>query len=296
MKTIKLLTIGNSFSNNALTYLNDLAASTSEVSFEIGRASLGGCSLERHWNLACYTEMHPEYKTYNIGTREDGTAHEASLQDALTAAQWDYVTLQQFSGYSWQRGTFDPYLGKLHALVRERAPQAKIMLHQTWAYRSDSPFYPQNGLTQELMFERIGDTYAHYAAELGCGVLPSGEAIQKFRRTPGRQFEWPDPEYDYQHAEAPALPRQENSLAVGWHWVISGSWNGIPELRLDANHLNATGCYLAGCVWYECLTGRDVRQATFRPEDIDAGTAEFLRGIAHEVAGAAGTVSSVELG
>lgn len=37
MKTIRLLTIGNRFANNAQTYLQDLAADTSDVSFEIGK-------------------------------------------------------------------------------------------------------------------------------------------------------------------------------------------------------------------------------------------------------------------
>lgn len=283
MKTIRLLTIGNSFANNALTYLDDFARSTSDVCFEIGRANLGGCSLEKHWNLARYTDRHPDYKTYRIGTCRDGTPIEASLQEALTGTQWHYVTLQQVSSTSWCRDTFHPYLEQLHALVSRHASQAKIFLHQTWAYRSDSPFFPQNGLTQASMFQRIRETYAHYADALGCGVLPSGEAVQRFRLSPGRTFQWPDAEFDYQCTEPPALPRQENSLSVGWYWAINVSPKGIPELRLDANHLNAAGCYLVGCVWYECLTELDVRKVTFHPAAITADTAAFLRATAHEI-------------
>ncbi len=283
MKTIKLLTIGNSFAENALAYLEALAASSGAVRFEIGRANLGGCSLEKHWNLARYTSRQPDYRTYRIMSMPDGTTLDGSLQVALAAAPWDYVTLQQFSWTSWRRETFQPHLGQLHQLVRQQAPQAAILLHQTWAYRSDSPFFPQNGLTQELMFERIRTTCAHYAAELGCGVLPSGEAVQQARRAPGRTFTWPDREFDYQHAEAPALPRQDHSLAVGWHWAINNTPEGVPELRLDANHLNAHGRYLTGCVWYECLTGLDVRAVAFRPEELTAEEAAFLRATAHEV-------------
>jgi len=283
MKTIRLLTIGNSFANNALTYLQDLAASTGEVRFEIGRANLGGCSLQKHWNLAQYTRRNPDYGTYRLGASEDGTRQEVSLQKALAAAPWDCVTLQQVSWDSWRRDTFQPFLRHLHELIRERAPQATVFLHQTWAYRSDSPFFPQNGLTQEITFERIREAYAHYAGELRCPVLPSGQAVQEFRQAPGHGFSWPDPEFEYRDAQAPALPRQENSLAVGWRWAINSSRNGIPELRLDANHLNATGCYLVGCVWYECLTGLDARSVTFRPEEADEEDASFLRATAHKV-------------
>ena len=283
MNIIRILTIGNSFAENALAYLEAIANSTAAVRFEVGRANIGGCSLEKHWNLATYTERRREHKTYRIWMSPDGVTRAGSLQDALVAKPWDYITLQQVSHQSWRRDTFQPHLGLLHDLVRRRAPQAKILLHQTWAYRSDSPFLPQNALTQELMFEHIRTTYAHYALELGCDVLPSGEAVQRFRRSPGRTFSWPDIDFDYQNAEAPALPRQDHSLAVGWGWGINDTAKGIPELRLDANHLNAHGCYLVGCVWFERLTGLDVRSVEFHPAEIDAEAAVFLRATAHDV-------------
>lgn len=282
MKIIRLLTIGNSFARNALTYLEDMADSTGDVRFDIGRANLGGCSLEKHWNLALYTSRHPEYKTYPMNPATDGSSPGGSLQDALTAAPWDIVTLQQVSYNSWRRHTFQPYLGLLQDFALKHAPRARILLHQTWAYRADSPFFPQNGLTQDLMHARIRETYRHYAAELDCSILPAGEAVQRARRTSGRTFSWPEPDFDYHDAEAPALPRQDHSLAVGWTWAIHNSPRGIPELRLDANHLNMHGCYLAGCVWFECLTGQDARAIRFAPENMDADTAAFLRDTAHE--------------
>lgn len=284
MNTVRILTIGNSFAENAATYLEAIANSTSCVRFEVGRANLGGCSLEKHWNLATYTTRRPEHKTYRIRVSPEGTPIGGSLQEALIAAPWDYVTLQQVSRKSWRRETFQPHLGLLHDLVRRLAPRARILLHQTWAYRSDSPFFPQNGLTQELMFERIRAAYAHYAAELGCDVLPSGEAVQRVRRSPGRTFSWPEADFDYQKAEAPALPRQEHSLSVGWRWAINDTAEGLPEMNLDANHLNARGCYLVGCVWFERLSGLDARSITFLPSEIDPETAAFLRATAHDVA------------
>lgn len=282
MKIIRLLTMGNSFADNALTYLEPMANQTADVRFEIGKANLGSCSLEKHWNLACYTARHPEYKTYRLGVDAGGKPREATLQEALGAAPWDYVTLQQVSHKSWRRETFQPHLGLLADLVRERAPQAALLLHQTWAYRSDSPFLPQNSLTQELMFGKIRAAYAHFSDELGCGVLPSGEAVQQARRFPGRTFSWPEPDFDYQLGEAPALPRQEHSLSVGWRWAINNSPEGIPVMNLDANHLNARGCYLLGCVWFERLTGLDARSIAFAPAEIDPDTAAFLRATAHD--------------
>ncbi|MDX9981363.1 MAG: DUF4886 domain-containing protein [Lentisphaeria bacterium] len=281
MRTIRLLTIGNSFSENALTYLERIAQSEGQVNFLVGRASLGGCSLEKHWNIATYTEAHPEYKTYSLGKLSAGEPVQANLQEALVAEKWDMVTLQQVSWKSWRPETFEPWLGRLVELVGRLAPQAEILLHQTWAYRLDSPFFCEQGLSQQLMHERIAAAYAHYAAKYGCRILPSGEAVHRARSVPGRQFRWPEETYAYRSASAPALPAQENSFASGWNWAIRETPEGIPELRLDANHLNARGNYLAGCVWYEAMTGLPTSGRTFVPDGIETEDAAFLRQIAH---------------
>ena len=281
MKTIRLLTIGNSFAGNALTYLEPIAEATGAVHFDIGRANLGGCSLEKHWNLATYTAREPGFKTYCVGVDGDGEPLEMGLQNVLAAKPWDVVTLQQTSRKSWLRESFEPWLGQLHGMVRTRAPRADIMLHQTWAYRSDTPYYPENGMTQELMHSRIRDCYRHFAAKYDCRVLASGEALHRARQAPGRTFCRPDPDYDYQRGGAPGLPRQEHSFAVGWNWQITGPEDGIPVLCLDANHLNARGCYLCSCVWFETLTGLSTLESSFCPDELDPEDAAFLRDVAH---------------
>ncbi len=283
MNTIRVLTIASSLAENPLTYLEDIARAPERVRFDVGRANLGGCSLQKHWNLAQYTRKHPKYKTYTLGTGTDGQPWTANLQEALAAKPWDVVILNPASRQAWRAETFQPYLGQLHALVRQLAPQAKILLQQIWSYRGDVPFLQENGLTEELMFERIRANCANAAAEVGCGLLPTGEAIQQARRAPGRTFTWPDPDFDYANAVAPALPRQEHSLSTGWYWEIRETENGIPKLCLDQPHLNAAGCYLAGCVWFETLSGLDARSVTFRPAEVAADTAAFLRETAHDV-------------
>ena len=53
MQTIRLLTIGNSFADNAITFLQPLAESTGRVRFEIGTANIG-----KGWGngISVYTE------------------------------------------------------------------------------------------------------------------------------------------------------------------------------------------------------------------------------------------------
>lgn len=274
--TVHLLTIGNSFAGNALTYLPDLFRHAGDVGLHVGRANLGGCSLEKHHNLARYCAARPDYRPYAL----DGAARMVNLHEALRAAPWDVVTLQQSSALSWRQDTYEPHLSALIDLVREHAPSANVWLHQTWAYRADAAFYPLNGLTPERMHARIAANVAHFAIAHGCRVLPSGEAVYRARHATGRTFGWPDPKYDYQHAAAPALPDQTHSLAVGWVWDIAETERGVPALRLDPSHLNARGCYLASCTWFAALRERAVSPVAFVPDGLDAADAEFLRATA----------------
>lgn len=277
MKIIRLLTVGNSFSDNALTYLPAIAASAPALRLEIGRANLGGCSLEKHWNLCVYAEKQPDYRPYDPAPEQP----RATLRELLAAQPWDFVTLQQASPLSWQRSSFEPFLGQLHSLVSRIAPQAEILLHQTWAYRADAPYLAEKGLTQQAMFTHIRDNFDHFGALYGCRVLPAGEAVQRARAMPGHAFAWPDPAYDYVTPQPPALPNQEHSLNVGWFWAARETPDGRPELRKDVIHLNAAGCYLVGCLWFECLTGLSIHDAPFRPAGLTPEYAAFLREVAH---------------
>lgn len=46
---MKILSIGNSFSQDALAYFRDMALA-SGIEVEVHHLCIGGCSLERHYN------------------------------------------------------------------------------------------------------------------------------------------------------------------------------------------------------------------------------------------------------
>lgn len=115
----KILTIGNSFAENATRYLAAIRAAEPGVDLVVGKANLGGCSLEKHWNLVEQCDLLPEVKPYNFTYVGREGSEPATLRDALRAETWDYVTFQQVSDKNWQPETYYPYLDKLHALVRQ---------------------------------------------------------------------------------------------------------------------------------------------------------------------------------
>jgi hypothetical protein len=281
MKSLKVLAIGNSFSNDATFYLEDIAASSKELKLEVGGASLGGCSLERHWNLASLSQQYPDVLPYEFRRSDIMGDGRFNLQQALQAHKWDVVTLQQVSRRSWLPDTFQPYLDNLIEVVKTLAPTAEIMLHQIWSYRQDAIFFIENGLTQESMFEKVRATYAKFGSECGLRVIPSGQAMQNAREA-GEPFVYPDHSFSYHAPVYPNLPDQSNSLNAGWGWNIN-TGDGIPKFGLDPIHCNARGKYLTAAVWFETFGG-DIDETTFRPDEIDEADWKFLRKIAKETA------------
>ena len=276
-RVVRVLTIGNSFAVNACKYLKEIAADGG-VELVIGTANLGGCTLERHASLAKQSETDPANKPYNriFGSQRS----KLSLQEYLVAEDWDYVTLQQMSALSFKPDTYHSHIDELAAVIRKLAPEARILIHETWAYLPDSPLLKEWGITQDEMHEGIVNAYASVAKQFDTSVIPVGSAFNKVRSTPGRKVVVPDPNYDFGHPVHPKRPNQANSLVAGWYWDVRGD---KPTLRLDFKHANAAGCYLAGLVWYEALTGNDAREIQYAPRGVKEADVAFFREVAHDV-------------
>ena len=100
---IKVLSIGNSFSRNAQTYLHKIAEADG-VDMIVANLYIGGCPLELHWmNASTDNKAYLYTKTY-VEPREAAT-----IKEALIDEEWDYVTFQQKSGYSGLVETYFPY-------------------------------------------------------------------------------------------------------------------------------------------------------------------------------------------
>jgi hypothetical protein len=276
-RTVRVLTIGNSFAGNACKYLKGIAADGG-VELVIGTANLGGCTLERHASLASQSASEPANKPYTrvVGSKRS----KLSLQEYLVVDAWDYVTLQQMSALSFKPETYHPHIDELVVIIRKLAPQAKILIHETWAYRPDSSLLKNWEISQDEMHAGIVKAYASAAKQFDASIIPVGSAFNKVRTTDGRKVVVPDPNYDFGNPQYPKRPNQTNSLVAGWYWDKRGD---KPALKLDFKHANVAGCYLAGLVWYEALTGNDARKITYTPKGVNDTDKHFLRGVAHAV-------------
>lgn len=274
-RSLKVLTIGNSFADSVFSYLPAIVAAQPDCELLLDRANIGGCTLERHWLEVEKAEADANYKPY---------ARKYTLKDKLTSQKWDLITLQQASPLSFKPESYEPWLGKLHDYVRKYAPQAEIVIQMTWAYRVEHPFFTKvlpGG--QEEMFDKLFAAYNQHAAAYGLRVIPSGLAVQLARRNQ-------EPPYvaskNYSKEELaeyayPKLPAQSaGSFIVGMHWARNK--DGSRSIRNDLIHLNNRGKYLQACLWFAELFDRNANDISFVPDKMSPEDAAFLRQMAQK--------------
>lgn len=273
-RTVRLLTIGNSFSANATHYLKDLAKAGGHTLVH-NSLVIGGASFQVHAD-----KLKAQGKARLYANGKDLVAN-------LTADTWDFVTIQQASIKSHDYATYPPHAGILHDQVVKHAPQAKLLIHQTWAYRVDDPRFkvkdpkPGEPRTQEEMYRGLTAAYDRLAVEFGAKIIPVGDAF--FRADTDSQWGYrPDTKpFDPKTARRPLLPDQSHSLHVGWRWAKPKGGQEV-TLGMDGHHANQAGEYLGACVWYEILFGESAVGSRFIPKGLDPAHARFLQETAHQ--------------
>ena len=236
---MKVLAIGNSFSQDATRYLEAIASSAKESLF-VRNLYIGGCSLEKHVN--------------NFETNEkDAYAYEKdavalgriSLPEALAKEEWDLVTIQQVSTYSGIYGSYIPHLPILIDRILTIRPHARIVFHRTWAYERNATTknFVLYGSDTEKMHKAIMEATDRVTQEYSLPVIPVGDAIMRAKC---------DPAFD---------------VRIG----------GV-SLHRDGYHLTYDyGRYLAGLVWFHFLTGRSPEEVTYIPDGTDPAIIDRLK-------------------
>ena len=188
---LRVLSIGNSFSASLCRYLPAMAAASGER-LEFCNLFIGGCSLKRHAGNAAKAGADPAFAPYDVTWfRADDPAHPAkfrsNIPQMLATQKWDVVTLQQASHESWKPESFHPWADSLVATVRSLAPDAEIVVHETWSYNAaDARIggkFPDWPFDQAGMYARVETNALALAREFGLRVIPVGLAVQKRRAT-----------------------------------------------------------------------------------------------------------------
>lgn len=171
---MKILAIGNSFSQDATRYLHQIAEADGEDFFVVN-LYIGGCALYRHYN-----NLMSDARAYSYEVNGRSTGIYVSIYQALRSQKWDIITLQQVSHRSPDQTSYQPYLDVLAAACRKSCPNAKLYIHETWAYEDNSKKLTDLGYKKsEDMFYDVVKAYAKAAKDIKAdGMIPSGHAMK----------------------------------------------------------------------------------------------------------------------
>ena len=234
--TLRILAIGNSFSDDGTEYLPALLENLNVENVEVARLYVGGCTLEQHVNF--YDNSEAAYKFYLSKAGENKwveNPEKVTMQYALAMGEWDIITMQQASGFSGMYDSYTPYLGRLIEAVKKAQPQAELVWHMTWSYSSDSnhKHYKHYNNDQQQMNSAIDNCLHTLLAEFDEieRIVPSGTAVKSLRKS---------------------------------------AINNYPkDLTRDGFHMgHGAGRYALACTWYETLvepyTGKSMMGNTLR--------------------------------
>lgn len=172
---MKILSIGNSFSQDAQRYLHRLAKQDG-TELKTVNLYIGGCPLRKH-----YLNMLDDNAAYDFEFNGEKTGIKVSMRQALVSDDWDFITLQQASPLSGKCETYSPYIEALADYVKRYCPHAKILIHQTWAYEDGSERLEKVGYASAGdMLSDVRDCYSKAAEKIqASGIIPCGEAMMK---------------------------------------------------------------------------------------------------------------------
>ena len=250
--TLRVLTVGNSFSEDCMQWLPDLLEAAGIHNVILGNLAYPGCSMEKHCVLA--SENSPSYLFYKSGSGNKWSlVRGKTFQEGLQDEPWDIISLQQVSGLSGVWESYEPWLETLKALVLANAtnPEVVLVWHQTWSYSRTSGHgdFPRYQSDQKRMYESILSCNRKVTDGHGIEVLvPDGAATMLLRSTK-------------------ANPGTDDITRDGFH------------------HDLGMGRFLLSCVWFEAIIrpclGISVRNNPCRLEgtefELDPSTAEICR-------------------
>lgn len=218
---MRVVSIGNSFSQDAQRYISQIAKNYGER-LDVINLYIGGCSLNTHYN-----NLVEDNNAYELQFNGVNTDVKVSIKQALESMP-DVITLQQASKDSVNYKTYKPYLTELYNYAKKVCPNAKIMLHETWAYQDGSEKLATLNYTSfDDMFKDVKKAYKKAQKDFEFdGVLPSGSVMQ-------------------------------TAIKLG----LEHSHNDGLHASLGA------GRYMLGLTWFKVLTGIDITNDKFNNFD-----------------------------
>lgn len=186
-KTLNILAIGNSFTEDATTLLPSILEDLDIKNVTLGRLTYNSGSLENH-----YMFYNNKSNVYQFSITENNIWNDISntysINEAIKYTDWDIIVIQQASYKAGIYNSFQPYLnGLLNNIYRDCHNKNVVFgWHLTWSYSTDCnrPQFSDYNYSQERMYNAIIETTTSMIKDTGIAlIIPSGITIQNLRNT-----------------------------------------------------------------------------------------------------------------
>lgn len=230
---MKILSIGNSFSEDTTSYVAEIAKLLGFSNVLVANLYIGGCPIHKH-----YDNLKNDLPAYRYD-RNDGSGWtqtpEYKISDAIKDEKWDWISIQHGSSFGGRYTEEDSYKD-LPRLVKEvkrlAAEDTKIAFNMTWVGE------PMHDRPEMLAFERDQERYFNAICDITQRlvvpisdidlVCPTGTAVQNARTT-----------------------------------ILNN------RLNRDGYHLSKdVGRYLAGLAFVHALTGISADNVSWKPQGV----------------------------
>lgn len=188
--TLKVLSLGNSFSRDSMVYLPIILKEKFGIKLDICLLVQADCSLQMHYRMACDQSYSPgpNYSFcfyYNHSTNKWVKYENKPLSYALGtgnndfSCDWDVVMLQQNSGNSMDYTTYQPYLNNLIDYIAGIKPNVVFAWNLTHAWATGYSGLTNRNVTMDEMAAAVKANADKVLAETAVSLmLPYGEAIR----------------------------------------------------------------------------------------------------------------------
>lgn len=186
-KHLKILAIGNSFTEDGIFYLPSVLNNQNIANVELGKLTNSGASLEDHY------KSYSKSGKYKFSIRNNDSwqtlSNEYSIKDVVANTNWDLIIIQQVSDQAGIYKSYQPYLNGLINNLYKDCPNKNVVFgwHMTWAYSTDSQHngFSNYNYDQICMYNAIVESTKLMMTETGINlIIPSATTIQNLRNTP----------------------------------------------------------------------------------------------------------------
>ncbi len=242
---LKILSLGDEYALSARRYLAKTAKSD-DVKIVSGCMTLEDASLEKHTGM-----ISDDVPAYRFEYNDEGSVRMNEISDISASkifdwTDWDYVTVQQSIDKAGDSESYKLFISEIAEMIRQKCPRAQLVINEPWAFESDceNATFEIYNNNQQAMADKIRTACINAASEGNIKIV----------------------------------------FPVGEAWMNARKENFCRLTGDDGCHASRCGEFLASALWYEILTGNDVRKNSYRLPFVESHIASRLKDIAHETA------------